>query len=154
MAIVRRAVEADASAIASVLLEAFAEFRPLYTPEGFAATALGENQVLDRLREGPAWVAESDGRILGTVSAVLRGTQCYLRGMAVVPAARRQAIGPLLLRAVEEFAASAGANELALSTTPFLHRAIHLYERAGFRRTAAGPADLFGTPLFTMTKTR
>src|SRR5260370_227302 len=39
-----------------------------------------------------------------------------------------------------------------LSTTPFLDRAIRLYERFGFQRSDEGPLDLFGTPLFTMTK--
>jgi hypothetical protein len=41
----------------------------------------------------------------------------------------------------------------AVSTTPFLLRAITLYERCGFRRTGDGPEDLSGTPLFTMEKT-
>jgi hypothetical protein len=39
-----------------------------------------------------------------------------------------------------------------LSTTPFLDAAIALYERCGFRRTAGGPLELAGTPLFTMEK--
>jgi len=41
---------------------------------------------------------------------------------------------------------------VVLSTTPFLHPAIALYERCGFARTGEGPVDLAGTPLFTMTK--
>jgi len=45
-----------------------------------------------------------------------------------------------------------GCKRLYLSTTPFLHSAIRLYERCGFRRTDEGPHDLFGTPLFTMEK--
>lgn len=40
-----------------------------------------------------------------------------------------------------------------LSTTPFLARAIRLYEQSGFQPTTEGPSDLFGTPLFTMVKT-
>ena len=52
----------------------------------------------------------------------------------------------------EAFAASHGHDRLVLSTTPFLDSAIRLYERAGFRRSAAGPRDLAGTPLFTMEK--
>ena len=41
---------------------------------------------------------------------------------------------------------------VVLSTTPFLHPAIALYERCGFARTGEGPVDLAGTPLVTMTK--
>jgi hypothetical protein len=39
-----------------------------------------------------------------------------------------------------------------LSATPFLLRAIQFYENFGFARSAEGPHDLFGTPLFTMVK--
>jgi ribosomal protein S18 acetylase RimI-like enzyme len=41
---------------------------------------------------------------------------------------------------------------LFLSTTPFLDRAISLYERFGFQRNEEGLRELFGTPLFTMEK--
>jgi len=53
---------------------------------------------------------------------------------------------------VQGFAVAQECKRLFLSTTPFLSRAIALYERLGFIRTAEGPHDLFGTPLFTMEK--
>ncbi|MBC7909661.1 MAG: GNAT family N-acetyltransferase, partial [Pyrinomonadaceae bacterium] len=76
----------------------------------------------------------------------------YIRGMAALPLARGQGIGELLLKHVESFAREHGHERLTLSTTPFLDRAIRLYERAGFLRSDDGPHDLFGTPLFTMAK--
>ena len=142
----------DAPAIASLLAEAFAEYLPLYTPEGYAATAITREEVLGRIEEGPVWVAHSGEPILGTVSVVLKGKSLYLRGMAVLTAARGNRVGELLLVHVEMFAASIGVQRLFLSTTPFLNRAIRLYEQFGFRRTSEGPDDLFGTPLFTMEK--
>jgi GNAT superfamily N-acetyltransferase len=102
--------------------------------------------------EGPVWVAVRDGAVVGTVSVVPRGESLYLRGMAVLPAARGRGLGEALLSRVEEFAAAHGYERLWLSTTPFLSRAIRLYERAGFRRSDDGPHELFGTPLFTMEK--
>ncbi|HEV8659305.1 MAG TPA: hypothetical protein VGS96_11840 [Thermoanaerobaculia bacterium] len=51
-----------------------------------------------------------------------------------------------------EKALVAADRDLVLSTTPFLDRAIALYERCGFRRTDEPPHDRFGTPLFTMRK--
>ena len=98
------------------------------------------------------WVSIGGGTIVGTVSVVLKGESLYVRGMAVLPLARGQRIGELLLVHVEKFAASKGVQRLYLSTTPFLDRAIRLYERFGFRRTSEGPDELFGTPLFTMEK--
>ncbi len=151
---IRRAVPVDAPAIASVLLEAFAEYEKLYTQEGFAATTPGHEQVGNRLREGPVWVAAQQETIVGTASAVAKGERLYIRGMAVLPSARGRKVGELLLAEIEGYAAAHNCKRLFLSTTPFLSRAIRLYEHCGFRRSEReGPHDLFGTPLFTMVKT-
>jgi GNAT superfamily N-acetyltransferase len=142
----------DAGAIAALLLAAFIEYKPLYTDDGFAATTPTNEQILDRMQEGPIWIVLFQQSIVGTLSVILEDSELYLRGMAVLPAARGQRAGGLLLKQVEDFALAHGCRRLFLSTTPFLSRAIRLYERFGFRRTEEGPADLFGTPLFTMEK--
>ena len=149
---IRLADSADAPAIASLLAAAFAEYVPLYTSEGYAATVIRPEEIVSRIEEGPVWVSIDDGMIVGTVSFVLKGESLYVRGMAVLPVARGQRIGKSLLAHVEKFAASKGVQRLYLSTTPFLDRAISLYEHFGFRRTSEGPHELFGTPLFTMEK--
>ena len=149
---IRRATIADAPAIAGVLAAAFAEYEPLYTPEGLAATTPLAERIRARLDEGPIWVALHEEGIIGTVGAVRRGEALYVRSMAVLPAARGQHVGEALLREVEAFARTAGATSLLLSTTPFLARAIRLYEQWGFQYSDAGPHDLYGTPLLTMVK--
>jgi putative acetyltransferase len=149
---IRIAVPEDAPAIASVLLESFIEYKSHYTPEGFAATTPSSAQIQDRLTEGLTWVVTSSDRIVGTVSVVPRDDSLYVRGMAIVPAARGKGVGKLLLRQVELYASEFSYQRLFLSTTPFLERAISLYEHYGFKRTSAGPDDLFGTPIFTMEK--
>jgi ribosomal protein S18 acetylase RimI-like enzyme len=149
----RRARAGDEISISSVLLEAFNEYLPQYTPAGFAATTPSPSEVLQRMEEGPVWLAMIESDIVGTVSAVLRGEQeLYIRGMAVLPEARGQQIGKLLFELVEEYAKGNGCTKLVLSTTPFLDRAIRLYERLGFVKTTDGPHDLHGTPLVTMEK--
>jgi GNAT superfamily N-acetyltransferase len=148
---IRRAELDDAPAIAAVLHESFVEFRSLYTEGGFAATALGTDEVLTRMREGPVWVALRE-RVVATVAAVVKGGSVYVRGMAVLPSARGSGTGSELLQQVEEWASSEGYARLFLSTTPFLSSAIRLYERFGFRRTDVDEHELFGTPLFTMEK--
>lgn len=142
----------DASSIASVLQESFIEYKASYTSEGFAATTPTSEQVLKRMKEGPLWVALNKERIVGTVSAVAKGAALYIRGMGILPAARGMGIGKLLLRQTEKFAHEQGFERLFLSTTPFLSRAIRLYENYGFMQSSEGPHDLFGTPLFTMEK--
>jgi GNAT superfamily N-acetyltransferase len=146
------ATPTDADSVASVLSESFAEYRPLYTPGGYAATTPTAEQIRARWDEGPIWIAVRGLAVVGTVSAVPRGEELYVRSMAVVPSARGQRVGELLLKQVEGFAVARGYKRLTLTTTPFLSRAIRLYEGAGFRRSGRGPLDLFGTPLFEMAK--
>lgn len=143
---------ADAPGIASVLYDSFREYESSYTPEGFAATTPTSAEIEGRLSEGPVWIAVRDDEMVGTVAVVDKGEALYIRGMAVLPSARGLRIGELLLEQIESFAAQHGYGRLVLSTTPFLARAIRLYEHAGFSRSDAGPHDLFGTPLFTMVK--
>ena len=85
---IRLAEPPDAAAIANVLYKSFAEYEPLYTQQGFAATTPGADPILDRMREGPVWLALSGVKVLGTVAAVLRGRSAYMRGMAVLPTSR------------------------------------------------------------------
>jgi GNAT superfamily N-acetyltransferase len=149
---IRRAQAEDAPEVASVLRLAFAEYKPLYTKEGYAATTPRIPTILARMHEGPLWVAIHDERIVGTASAVRRDTGLYVRGMAVLPKARGLGVGRRLLEEIEGFAAKNGSARLFLSTTPFLSRAIRLYEDFGFHSSEQGPHELFGTSLFTMEK--
>jgi GNAT superfamily N-acetyltransferase len=150
--LVRRAVPDDSDGIAEVLRAAFAGHRASYTPAAYSATTPDATAVRRRFAEGPRWVALVDGAVAGTVSAVPKGDALHVRSMAVLPAARGHGAGRALLAAVEECARSGGFPSLTLSTTPFLSAAIRLYEGAGFVRTADGPRELAGTPLFTMAK--
>jgi GNAT superfamily N-acetyltransferase len=149
---IRRAVPEDAQSIAEVLHESFVEFRPLYTDGGFAATTPDAKQILKRMQEGPVWIALLES-VVGTGAAVVKGEAVYIRGMAVLPAARGSRVGARLLQQIEAWARCEGSTRLFLSTTPFLDSAIRLYERYGFRRVDNSLHDLFGTPLFTMEKT-
>jgi GNAT superfamily N-acetyltransferase len=137
--------------MAAVLLAAFRDFEPLYTPPGFRATTPTAEEIVLRLAEGPSWIALDDGQVVGTVSAVEGADEIYLRSMAVLPSARGRGVATRLLQTAEAFAVSRQVRRLTLSTTPFLTDAIRLYEQAGFRRTSA-PLDLHGTPLFGMVK--
>jgi GNAT superfamily N-acetyltransferase len=150
--VIRRATIEEAADVADVLREAFEPYRRLYTAAAFAATTPTAADVQQRWNEGPVWVAVQDARIVGTVSAVPRGEALYMRSMAVRPSSRGSGCGRLLVEAVERYATANGHRTVVLSTTPFLHPAIALYERCGFSRTDAGPSDLAGTPLFAMAK--
>jgi peroxiredoxin/ribosomal protein S18 acetylase RimI-like enzyme len=149
---IQLATVSNMEAVATVLRDAFLEFKSLYTEAAYAETTPDPDTLVRRLDEGPIWVVRLRGKIVGTISAVEKPNGIYVRSTAVLPSARGNRIATILLEEVESFAASCRAERLFLSTTPFLHAAIHLYEDFGFRRTSELPHDLFNTPLFTMEK--
>ena len=149
---IRRATAVDGDAVAYLLRDAFREFERLYTRAGYAATTPDPATVRERLHEGPTWVAELDGHVVGTVSAVLRDGAVYVRSMAVAPGARGRRVGHRIMDEPLQLAVERNAARIFLSTTPFLFTAIRLYEELGFRRTGEPPHDLFGTPLVTMAR--
>ncbi len=147
---IRTAQPDDARAIASVLAESFAEYESLYTAEAFAATTPNEAVIKNRFDEGEMWIAVLGEKIVGTVSVVPENESLYIRSMAILPAARGAGIGERLLTEIENYAVAGAFGRLILSTTPFLNRAIGLYEKFGFVRS--GDSDLYGTPLIKMEK--
>jgi|SRR5215467_638081 len=147
---IRTASVNDVAAIAAVLAASFLEYKSLYTEKAYAATTPSEEVIKNRFAEGKVWVAAVEETIVGTVSVVPQNESLYIRSMAVLPEARGHRIGEQLLSEVERYAVVKGFRQLTLSTTPFLNRAIRLYEKFGFAPSDTG--DLYGTPLITMEK--
>jgi GNAT superfamily N-acetyltransferase len=149
---IRTAHPEEASEIASLLRQSFLEFEDLYTPEAFDATVLDPARVRTRMTDGQTLVAILGTAIVGTVTVFQVGADIlYVRGMAVLPSARGNRVGQLLLERIESLAFENGNKRLQLRTTPFLAAAIRLYERFGLCRDDRS-MDLFGTPLIGMTK--
>ena len=147
---IRIASPEDSEAIASVLAKSFAEYESSYTTRAYAATVPTVDEIKKRFGEGAIWVASCGKRIVGTVSVVLSKDSLYIRSMAITPEARGTRIGERLLKEIENYAVAHDYRKLFLNTTPFLDRAIRLYEKFGFVRQ--GSDDLYGTPLLTMEK--
>ncbi len=149
---IRFAAPEDSEAISNVLREAFSGFESFYTPEAFDITILDAERVGERFNgNGEIWAALKDSEIVGTVSVVDEGERLYIRSMAVAPSARGLGIGQKLLDEIEKYAVENNFKKLFLYTTPFLHGAIRLYEKNGFRR-GKDVDGFFGTPLFAMEK--
>ena len=55
--LIRRAKPEDAKGIHEVILAAFKEFQPYYSPEGFADTVMSEDVALDRINKMRVYVA-------------------------------------------------------------------------------------------------
>lgn len=140
-ATIRLATPADAADISRVLIEAFATIREHYTDSAFAAVTPNADEVKRRFEEGPIWVAELDGEIVGTVSLTTEPEGLYVRSMAVSPKAQGRGIGRSLLDALHAEAAGRGIDRIFLYTLPFQQGARAMYEKYGYKWVRDTPAE-------------
>lgn len=94
------------------------------------------------------WVAERDGRNVGSVCLVRKSeTVAQLRLLIVEPEARGLGIGKRLVSECERFARRANYRRIVLWTNDILDAARHIYEEAGYRLVKAEPHHSFGKDL-------
>jgi len=150
---IRRAVPDDAEVIAEIIYEAFAPFEAEYTAGAFEYTTPRADAIGPRFDEGPIWMAELDGEVVGTVSGLPEGERFYIRSMAIRPSAQRGGIGQKLLEVLEAYAREHRFAKLYLYTTHVLPAARHLYEKNGFYVLRETPAEeWFDMPGLEMEK--
>lgn len=111
-----------------------------YVADGLAEFVRDHRPDRDRI-----WLAEAGGRIVGSIAIVGRpqGT-AQLRWFLVIPSFRGRGLGTRLMRAALRFCRARGCRAVYLWTTSELREAARLYERFGFRRTAARTHRVWG----------
>jgi ribosomal protein S18 acetylase RimI-like enzyme len=149
-ATVRPARRADARAVARLLRTTFDEQRRQFTAAAFAASTPTASEIADRVVHHAVWVAEWDGRIVGTVSAEARPPSCWVRSLAVDPSLRGLRIGERLLDEVVRHVVDSGLVAVELDTTPFQEAASRLYRRFGFRHVKCH--EVYGTTMNQLRK--
>jgi DNA-binding MarR family transcriptional regulator/GNAT superfamily N-acetyltransferase len=98
------------------------------------------------------WIAEREGHRLGCIFLVSETERsAKLRLLLVDPRARGLGLGRRLITECVRFARSAGYRQIVLWTQQNLTAARHLYEQAGFIRTAEEPHNSFGHDLIGET---
>ncbi|MFC1564215.1 GNAT family N-acetyltransferase [candidate division KSB1 bacterium] len=94
------------------------------------------------------WIAERDGRKVGTVTLADTGDNIgQLRLLIVEPEARGKGLGYRLIRECIDFAKSNGYKIIKLWTQKNLLEARYLYEKAGFKLIQEEPHHSFGHDL-------
>ncbi|HWB44569.1 MAG TPA: GNAT family N-acetyltransferase [Hyphomicrobiaceae bacterium] len=82
---------------------------------------------------GCLWIAEAEGRVLGTIAIVHAGQNvAQLRWFLLVPEARGQGVGKRLLNEALGYCRAHQMQRVFLHTFTDLKDAIRLYQRAGF----------------------
>jgi len=143
----------DAAAVSLVICEAFGAFREHYTAEAYAIVASTPDEIRSRFDEGPQWVAELDGKVVGTVSVTVENDDLYVRSMAVAPNAQGRGVAHKLLNAIDEYAIESKFERVFLYTTYFTPGAKELYEKHGFRWVRDTTAEeWYGVPGLEMDK--
>jgi GNAT superfamily N-acetyltransferase len=148
---IRKANPEDGEAILACLAGAFETCRGQYSPQAFADTVLDSETVQLRLSTMQILVAESVGRIVGTIGYAVQGTDGHLRGMAVLPDWQGTGVATALLQAAEAELLRFNCKRVTLDTTRPLVRAIRFYERHGFSPSGL-ISDFFGMSLYEFVK--
>jgi ribosomal protein S18 acetylase RimI-like enzyme len=88
-----------------------------------------------KLRVNPEWflVAESHGRITGTVMAGYEGHRGWINYLAVEPPARRRGVGRALMAAAERLLRAAGCAKINLQVRTGNTGVVAFYEQLGYR---------------------
>jgi putative acetyltransferase len=133
----RDVAASDKDAVTALVVDVLGEF-------GFTAKVGGVEQDLAELaqrytaaRRGGFWVAELEGRVVGSV-AIRRKEKdeephvCELKRLYLHPSVRAHGLGQLLYEHAERFARAAGYSKIWLDSSRRFGKAHRLYERNGF----------------------
>ena len=90
------------------------------------------------------WVAEEDGRILGSTAMLAEEGMGRLRWVLLHPDLRGRGAGHALVETSLDYARRRGFPGVFLTTISGLDAAHHLYRKAGFELTGSEPVSKWG----------
>jgi GNAT superfamily N-acetyltransferase len=145
---VREAGADDRAALEAVTLAAYEQYASVLPVPLWSAYRENILATLAEAAPGVTLVAETEGRVVGSVLLYPAGATMIepgtgrewrigepeVRLLAVPPAGRGRGVGRLLMEECIRRSRAAGAPTMTLHTTDMMRVAMALYERMGFRR--------------------
>jgi peptidyl-dipeptidase Dcp len=93
------------------------------------------------------WVCEHNGKMVGFMLLMNRGSEAQLRYFIILPEYRGIGLGKKLMELYLEFLKISGYRKSYLWTTHELYTAAHLYKKNGFVLEEEKESSAFGKPL-------
>lgn len=116
--------------------------------EAVVSTVVGEYIANYNAEIEKCWIAECDGKIVGSIFCVNGDNgSAKLRLLYVDLAARGMGLGGMLIDEVIKFARKKAYKKLEFWTVDCLDAALHLYAKAGFEHISSQPQNEFGSHL-------
>ena len=139
---IRGADDGELDDVASLIVEAFAEYAARMSPDAWSSFAVDIANVRGRAGDARVWVAERGGRLVGTVTqySEWRGAQpgtMALRLLAVPPGDRSSGVGRALMEHCIAQARAGGKQRVALTTMSEMMFVRDLAAKLGFERQPA-----------------
>lgn len=136
---IRHAHEGEFDIVASLIVDAYAEFAASMAPDAWSMFAQDIANVHGRLSDGEIIVAERDGAIVGTVTVYRdwRGAQpgtLALRLLAVPPVERSSGVGSALMEWAVQEARTAGKSRVVMTAMQVMDTLRDMAEKMGFTR--------------------
>jgi N-acetylglutamate synthase-like GNAT family acetyltransferase len=129
MMIIRNSVDADFSAMLTIVNDAARAYRGVIPADRWHEPYMPADELASELAAGVAfWVAEQDGRLLGMMGLQDRGDVALVRHAYVAPTTQRTGVGTNLLRHVQSLV----AKPILIGTWADASWAIDFYRRNGF----------------------
>lgn len=138
MADIRKAVDADFTAILTIINDAARAYRGVIPADRWHEPYMLGDELTKEIANGIVfWVAEHDGRVVGVMGMQDKGDVALVRHAYVAPTIQRGGVGTRLLRHVE----SQIDKPILIGTWAAASWAIDFYQRNGFAVVSTSDKD-------------
>jgi ribosomal protein S18 acetylase RimI-like enzyme len=145
--LIRRAVSADAGALARLAREAYSGYIIRIGREPAPIRA----DYVAAIATGMVWVAVDEAAVVGMIVLKDERDHILLENVAVLPHAQGRGIGSRLLGFAETIAAANGLQEIRLYTNEAMTENLGFYKRHGYVETRRGVQDGYHRVFFAKT---